>query len=584
MRLSDYVIDFLKKENLTHGFFMIGGSIGYLADSCATKGFTLYTMHHEQAAAFAAEAQAITTRGMGFATATSGPGATNLITGIASSYFASIPVIFITGQVNTFESNQGDRRQVGFQETDIISMVTGVTKYCIQIRDPTRMRYELEKSIFLAKNGRMGPVLIDLPLDMQRAEIEPERCESFTDSEEFRNLTRKKELDHKILKNIAKLIQEAQRPIVLLGHGVRLSNAEQIVLDFVTKTNMPVVVSLLGTDVFPHDNPLFYGFIGTYAERFSNLAVANSDLILVLGARLDSRQIGVQSKEFAPMAKIIHVDIDISELGASVKEHISVKSDIKVFLGHLIPFLNQPISRQDWIKHLNWLKEHHGPTKQKIGETEIDPIHAVSLLSNLAKEDEIICVDVGSNQMWFARGWKVKLGQSILTNGGMAPMGYALPAAIGASLSHNRCPVIAVIGDGGMQVNIQELQTVVRNKLPIKIVILNNNALGMLTQFQSENFGARLIGSVDGYDSPDFVKIAKAYGLAADTVSKNSQLEDKLTWLMNHKDAVLLDIRIPVSYWVLPKSRFSSPVHDMSPHLDREDLKKALKYVTDKKD
>ncbi|MDO8554722.1 MAG: thiamine pyrophosphate-binding protein [Candidatus Micrarchaeota archaeon] len=581
MKLSDYVVDFLLKENISRGFFMIGGSVGHIADSCASRGLILHTMHHEQAAAFAAEAQAIVTRGLGLAMATSGPGATNLITGIGSSYFASIPVVFITGQVNTFESNlSGKRRQVGFQETDIVSIVKTITKYAIQIQDPEMIKYELEKAIFISKHGRMGPVLIDLPFNVQKSDVDASKLNSFIGSEEYKKLSKKKELDLVILKKVADALRDAERPIILLGHGVRLSNAEENMIRFIEKTSIPVVVSLLGTDSIPNNHPLFYGFIGTYGSRSSNFALANADLILVLGARLDSRQVGVQSKKFAPMAKIIHVDIDESELGGSVTEWLSVNSDINAFLTNIFPFLHKSKDRNEWLEHLNWLKKTHLKVPQNIGKEEIDPVDAVSLLSDIAEEGNTIVVDVGSNQMWFAHGWKAKKGQNILTNGGMAPMGYALPAAIGASLSRNNCPVWVVTGDGGLQVNIQELQTVVRNKLPIKILVLNNQSLGMLTQFQTENFEGRLTGSVDGYDSPDFVKISRAYGISSEYLVEKKDLKEKISWLTNQKGAALLDVRIPITYWVLPKSRHSTSVHDMFPYLDRAEYKKALKYVT----
>ncbi len=580
MKLSDYVVDFLLKENLNQGFFMIGGSVGHIADSCASRGLTLYTMHHEQAAAFAAEAQAIITRGLGLAMATSGPGATNLVTGIGSSYFASIPVVFITGQVNTFESNlSGTKRQVGFQETDIISIVKTITKYSIQIKDPELIRYELEKSVFISKHNRAGPVLIDLPFDIQKSDIDPSKLKPFLNSEEHAILSRKKELDKIILKKVANALGDAERPIILLGHGVRLSNAEENVLKIIEKTSIPVVVSLLGTDCIYHAHPLFHGFIGTYGSRSSNFALANADLILVLGARLDSRQVGVQSKKFAPIAKIIHVDIDETELGTSVNEWLSIHADISEFTNQIFPYLDTSKERSEWLKYLDWLKKTYSKCPQNIGKDEIDPVDAISMLSDVAAEGDIVTVDVGSNQMWFAHGWKTKKRQNILTNGGMAPMGYALPAAIGASLSRNKCPVWTVTGDGGLQVNIQELQTVVRNKLPIKILVLNNRALGMLTQFQTENFEGRLTGSVDGYDAPDFVKVARAYGIASETLAKRTDLKEKIFWLANQKGAALLDVSIPLNYWVLPKSRHNKPVHDMSPHLDIIEYKKALKYV-----
>lgn len=582
MNVSDYIVEYLLKRGVTHGYFLIGGTLGWISDACYRKGLTLYTMHHEQAAAFAAESQAAVTKNIGLAMATSGPGATNLVTGIASSYFGSYPVLFLTGQVNTSESNvSGRRRQVGFQETDIVSIVKPITKYSKMVISPDNIVYELEKSVFIAMNKRMGPVLLDIPIDVAKAEINVDKSEHFIGSKEYTRLNNRTTTSISTLKKVAEELNNSKRPIILMGHGVKLSRAESNILKLIEITNIPFVTSLLGTDSIPSSHPLCFGFIGTYGQRYSNFALANADLIFVLGARLDTRQIGVQSKMFAPMAKIIHVDIDKTELGESVKEWLSIESDINDFLNKLMPNLIKADSRQEWVDYLESLKDKYGKVKQDIKAEQIDPIEAIRLLSERHREGDIITVDVGSHQMWFAQGWVSKDKQCILTNGGMAPMGCALPAAVGASLARDRCPVLVVTGDGSLQINIQEFQTLVRNKLPVKIVVLNNNALGMLTQFQEENFGGRKIGSTPagGYSSPNFVKIAKAYGLEADSVKKRSDLEEKIDWIMRQKGPSLLDIDIPVSYLVLPKSSYNRPVQDMAPFIDRDEYRKALKYI-----
>jgi acetolactate synthase-1/2/3 large subunit len=584
MNVSDYIVEYLIGRGVTHGYFLIGGTLGWISDACYRKGLTLHTMHHEQAAAFAAEAQAAITKNIGLAMATSGPGATNLITGVASSYFGSYPVLFITGQVNTSESNiSGKRRQVGFQETDIVSLVKPITKYSKKVISPNTIVYDLEKAIFIATNKRMGPTLLDIPIDVAKAEINLENIGHFIGSEEYRRLNDKTTISASILEKVVAELNNSKRPVILIGHGVKLSRAERNTKKLIEITNIPFVTSLLGTDSIPSSHPLCFGFIGTYGQRYSNFTLANADLILVLGARLDTRQIGVQSKMFAPVARIIHVDIDRTELGESVNEWLSIESDINDFLIELIPRLHsiKVNKRQEWTDYLKSLKGKYGKIKQNIEAEQIDPVEAIKLLSEKHKEGDIITVDVRSHQMWYAQGWISKSRQYILTNGGMAPMGCALPAAIGASLTRDKCPVLVVTGDGSLQINIQEFQTVVRNKLPVKIVVFNNNALGMLTQFQEENFEGRNVGSTPagGYDSPDFVKVAKAYGLAADSVKIKSDLKRKINWLMRQKGPSLLDISIPVSYLVLPKSSYNRPVQDMAPFIDRDEYKKALKYI-----
>ncbi len=583
MLVSDYLVEYFSKNGLTHGFFMIGGALGHIADACARKNFKLYTMHNEQSAAFASEGQAISTGGFGLAMATSGPGATNLITGIGSAYYASLPCIFVTGQVNTFESNlSATRRQVGFQETDIVSIVAPITKYAVKITDASLAIYEIQKAFFIASSGRKGPVLLDFPFDIQRTEISIDNVKQFIGSPEHNALCASVSLpSSKQISDVLSLLSTSKRPMVLVGHGVRVSGAKKELAEFLQKTKIPFVSSLMGTDSVPVQNSLYQGFIGTYANRNSNLALANADLVLVLGARLDSRQIGVQSSKFAPNAKIIHVDVDSNELGASINEHLSICSDAKEFLRSLNQCDIKTAMSGEWLEHLNFLKEKYSIYNQPISHDSISPSVAISVISKLASNEAIASVDVGSHQMWFAQSWNVKNGQLILTNGGMGPMGCAISTAIGAWLSSKKkTDVWAICGDGAIQVNIQDFQSIVREKIPMKIIVINNSCLGMLTQFQSENFHGRLIGSVDGYSTPDFVKVAIAYGLSAKQVSKNSDLSDALSWLNSQSGAALLDVVIPQDYKVFPKSSYSRPVHDMKPFLPESELKQALKYVS----
>ncbi|OWP57212.1 MAG: hypothetical protein B2I17_01945 [Thermoplasmatales archaeon B_DKE] len=582
MKVSDYIVRYLLNQGIEVGFFLNGGMITPIADSCYRMGLKLYTIHHEQAASFAAEAQAAVTKNLGFAMGTSGPGATNMITGIASAYFASFPVLFITGQVNTGEANTDKkRRQAGFQELDIVTIIASITKYSKYVSTSEDIAYELEKATFIAKNGRMGPVLLDIPINVQQLEMNDADARHFFGSREYEELSKKTKTDSSVLIKIANELLNAKRPVILIGHGVKLSNSQVEVLRIVDITGIPFVTSLLGTDSIPNSHQSCFDFIGTYGRRYSNFVLANADVILVLGSRLDNRQIGVQSKMFAPRAKIIHVDVDDTELGTSLTEWLSVKADIKEFADSLIPYLAKNNNLKAWIDFLISLKNKYSKEEQKVTTGAIDPIYAIELISKEYDEGAIVTVDVGANQIWFAHGWRGKKMQTILTNGGMAPMGYSLPAAIGASLSSNKHGILVITGDGGLQINIQELQTVVRNKLPIKIVVLNNNALGMITQFQTENFAGRLIGTVPngGYDSPDFVKVAEAYGIPSKSVELFDELEIAIDWLMKEESACLLDIKVPTGYFTLPKSRFTLPVHDMLPLLSREEFLQATKYA-----
>ncbi len=586
MKVSDYIVDYLAARHVQHGFFMIGGALGFLTDACARKKFRLYTMHHEQAAAFAAEGQAVATNNIGLAMATSGPGATNLITGIGSAFFDSLPVLFITGQVNTYESNtKGKGRQVGFQETDIVPIVKPITKYAVQVRKAESIVFELEKCVYLTRHGRMGPTLLDLPLDMQKAEIDEKAAAHFIGSAEHQQLEKELAVDEAKVKKVAGLVAESKRPMLFIGHGVCLSGAEKEVEQLAQKCSIPIAASLLATDAIPYNHPWYYGFLGTYGQRATNLALANTDLVVVLGARMDSRQVGVQFSNFAPGARIVHVDIDASELGAGgVREDVAIHADVKAFLKKLLPQVKAVPPREEWMAHLAWLKKTYPRVEQEVPKESIDPLEALERLSELAGAGDGISVDVGAHQMWFAQSWKVKEKQIVMTNGGMGPMGCALPTAIGLWLSGKLPKLWVVAGDGGLQVNIQEFQTLVRHHIPAKILVMNNHTLGMLTQFQSENFEGRLIGSVkeQGYDAPDFVKVAQAYGLAAERADRREDLEAKLKWLNEQKGPALLDLVVPRTYWVLPKSSYAFPVHDMKPFLTKEEMRKALKFVDER--
>ena len=348
MKLSDYVIDFLAENNVRHIFEVIGGAITHLVDSTYNrKDITCITTHHEQAAAFAAESYSRVSQNIGVSMATSGPGATNLITGIGSAFFDSIPCMYITGQVNTYEYKfDRDCRQLGFQETDIVSIVKPITKYAFMITDQNSIKYQLQKAIFLAKSGRPGPVLIDIPMDIQRAQINPKDLSDFYQSEEYNNIKDKlkKNNGHSNINLILDHIKQSERPVVLIGGGIRCSGASEELFEFIQKTRIPVVSSLMGLDAFPHNHPAFFGMIGAYGNRYSNLAVANSDLLIVLGSRLDIRQTGTKPETFATKAKIIHIDIDENELDSKVKSYLSINLDLKLFLSDINKQLNPEVN------------------------------------------------------------------------------------------------------------------------------------------------------------------------------------------------------------------------------------------------
>ncbi|MHB1347586.1 MAG: thiamine pyrophosphate-binding protein [Candidatus Humimicrobiaceae bacterium] len=572
MKISDYIIDFLFTNKINYIFEVVGGSLAHIIDSLySNKHIKTISMHHEQAAAFAAEGYSRVDGNFGVALATSGPGATNLITGIGSCYFDSIPCLFITGQVNTYELKSDKHvRQIGFQETDIVSIVKPIIKYAKLITEPQKIRYYLEKAIFIAKNGRPGPVLLDIPLDIQRKDISINEIESF----HYSIKTEDTYTFNDQIGEVLKLIQDSKRPSFLIGGGLRLSGAVKEFNDLENKLNFPVVTTLMGLDAFDHENSNFVGMIGTYGNRYANLSIANTDLIIALGTRFDTRQTGTSPDSFARSAKIIHVDIDPNELNNKIKSDVAINCDIKKFLNLIVEKLNNKNipDIKEWKEKIETYKIKY-PSFTVSKSKKINPNYFMDLLSFFIPSDSIICTDVGQVQIWSAQSLRLKGSQRFLTQGGMGAMGSALSMGIGASFSQkNKKPVIVISGDGGFQLNIQELQTVYHHNLPIKIIILNNSCYGMVRQFQQQYFDSRFQSTVIGYSAPDFIRIAEAYKITSFKISKITEIEESLKKLFSNMLPMLLEIKIDRNLQALPKLSVNRPIEDQEPLLSREEL------------
>ncbi len=572
MKLSDYVIDYLVSCGVTHIFEVCGGALAHLLDSLHGRNdISVVSMHHEMAASIAAEGYSRASENIGVAMATSGPGATNMITAIGSCFFDSIPCLFITGQVNTYEF-KFDRpiRQVGFQETDIVKIVTPLVKKAFLITDEKNIKYILGESINIARTGRKGPVLLDLPLNIQRADIDSERLEAYPE----KTILNPNKTDVSILDQIVHLVESASRPIILVGGGVRLSKAQSELMEFVDKSGIPVVTSLMGLDSFPHDHASFVGMIGTYGNRYANLAIANSDLVLALGTRLDTRQTGTMPETFARGAKIVHVDIDPYELDSKVKVSFPLHDDVRHFLSELnssnIDY--DKIKIGQWAEKIAQYKACYPAFITPDGDS-IDPNFFMSLLSDFIPDRAIICVDVGQNQMWAAQSLQLKGSQRFLTQGGMASMGSALPMAIGASFARPGQIVVVITGDGGFQLNLQELQTVYHHNLPIKIIMLNNNCYGMVRQFQEQYFESRFQSTVIGYSNPNFQDVVRAYKIPVLKIDRNNEIADALRGLFSDMRPAFIEVGIETSTKVTPKLSVNRPIEDQDPILPREELK-----------
>ena len=567
MTVADYVVSFLVQQGITDVFGYPGGMVTHLMEAFRKREGEIHAhvMYHEQAAAFAACGYAQTSRNLGVAYATSGPGATNLITGICDAYFDSLPCLFITGQVNTNEMKSAYKvRQRGFQETNIVDMVKDVTKFSVCIHDVRDIRYFLEKAYYIAKAGRPGPVLLDIPMNVLRSEIDPNELRGYTPE-------KKPDLKTDFLRTtLLKALTHAKRPVLIYGNGIKIAGVKETARDVAESLGIPVVSSMLSMDVLGK-SANYFGFCGAYGDRPANFILAKADLIISIGSRLDIRQVGAKRSAFAPQAKIIRIDIDEGEFSYPVHEdEIQIHASIFDAITSLNSLTESLPSYTQWLHVCNEIR------LSLEGQDRREPTDMVESISCHIPSDTVITTDVGQNQVWVAQAFQVKDGQEILFSGGMGAMGYSLPAAIGAYYGSGKCPVYCFAGDGGLQMNIQEMQFLVREHLPICIIVLDNDALGMIRHFQEMYFDKHYFQTKPsgGYTSPDFCKIAEAYGIEAYHVDTVKDLDPKL--LLMNDGPRLIDVKLPEDTYVVPKLRFGSPNQDQEPLIDRSLFKRLM--------
>jgi len=577
MKVSDYVVEYLVQNGIDKVFGYIGGNNAHLLDSIdKNNDIELVNSRHEQGSGFAAEGYARVTSKTGVASVTSGPGGTNLVTPISSCFLDSVPSLFIVGDINSLEHNPASKmRQIGFQDIDIVTMVKPVTKYSVFIEKLSDLRYELEKAYYLTQEGRKGPVLISIPVDFQYQEnYKPEQENSFFDSEEYHQMQQNYHMSEQDISEVIKWIGEAKRPVLLVGNGVNLANAQVELREFIDKSNIPVVHSLMGKDVIETNYLYNLGFIGRWGNRYGNLTLANSDLIMVLGSRVDTLQTGKNTKAFVKNTKVIQIDIDRHELGKRIEVDLPILGDVKLFLNKLNS-KNLDINIKTWHSKVLSYKERY-PHQYELDKHNKIGNKIVTLISNYSKENDIFTVDVGEHQMLSAQALEVKKGQRILFTGGLGSMGFALPSAIGATLgTGNRAIVIA--GDGGIQMNIQELEVIFSRKLPIKIFILNNASLYMVTMIQDSFLEGRYIATKDDYSAPNFKKIGESYGIKSYQVSEMNEIENIIKKSMKNDNPEVIEIQLlGENMTVSPLLDYSRPFEDMKPYLDRKELENQM--------
>jgi acetolactate synthase I/II/III large subunit len=565
MKVSDYIASFLYVNGIDHVFELSGGMITHILDSIHKINKTkIISMHHEQSASFAADAFGRVKGIPGVALATSGPGATNLITGIASCYFDSSPAIFITGQVNTHEQKKDRKiRQLGFQETNIIEMVRSVTKASYMITTAESIPQIFEAAFLIAIQGRPGPVIIDIPMNLQRADI------IVNEVLPVKPKTDKSNIPKDIMVEIIQSIQQSKRPLILAGRGIKASFSQKLFLDFVEKTKIPVVLSLLGLDILPYENKQRVGYIGAYGNRWANHALGDCDLLIVIGSRLDIRQTGADVISFKGDKKIYHIDCESAEINNRISGCIEILADIKdFFISSKNVFAKYTFEEKlEWNERIQKQRSEWSDTNELKDIKGINPNLFIKYLSENSDQACGYVADVGNHQMWTAQSLRLKEDQVFLTSGGMGAMGFALPASIGLSMANKNKPVVIIAGDGGFQINIQEIQTIVRNNLPIKMIVLNNKCLGMIRQFQDSYFESKYQSTFWGYSAPDFEKIAIAYGVKAHTIIDESEISGAIKKMWENKDApFLLQVMIDSHVNAYPKIAFGKPITEMEPN------------------
>ena len=592
IKVSDFVINFLSKKGVKDVFMLSGGGAMHLIDSLGRHPKMNYICnHHEQASSMAAEAYWRISGIPGVALVTTGPAGTNAITGVMCSWTDSIPMFVLSGQAkSTALIADTGLRQLGVHEADITKLVDSITKYAVTVMDPSEIEYHLEKAFFLCKSGRPGPVWIDVPLDIQGVIIDPKKNKKFNPVLEFPDISPKPSSGQ--ISQLKKWILESKRPVFLVGYGIKLASLEEDFRVFIEKMNIPVALTKNAFDFIEDAHPLLAGQVGTYGQRSGNFAIQNSDLLICLGTRLSSPVTGYEADLFARQARVVVVDIDKAEL-----EHSLIKIDLPIY-SDLPNFFNEFNSQtegttwsvyKEWRKKVShWREVFPNVTDFMRNRTDyVDPYYFYEVLSENIDASTSLVWDQGATFYCSTVAFKVKKGQKAFSNGGFTPMGYGLPAAIGACYANNLATTICVNGDGGLQLNVQELQTIRHNNLPIKIFIFNNEGYLSIKQTQQAYFDGFLVGSdpSSGVSCPDTIKLSEGYGIPSRRIHNASNIKNDIIEIMKTPGPMVIDLMIDPFQIIEPRvaskqlsdgSMRSNPLEDMSPLLDRDLLEKEM--------
>jgi acetolactate synthase-1/2/3 large subunit len=594
IKVTDYIVKRLEEYNVRHAFMITGGGAMHLNDSFgASKSIRYICNHHEQASAIGAEGYARVSGSLSVVVVTSGPGGTNTLTGVIGQWLDSVPVLYLSGQVKQETTIECCRnvglRQLGDQEINIIDIVRPVTKFAAIVQRPEDISVLLDKALFIATDGRPGPVWLDIPLDIQGALIDESSLSTYIPDDAAPGAASR---TSSRVGELVALLQKAKRPVFLAGQGIRIAGAQDAFLQLAEQLQIPVVSSFSGVDLIPSDHPLFMGRIGTIGTRSGNFALQNSDLLISIGSRNNIRQVSYNWKAFAREAVKVIVDIDDAELNKpTIVPDLAIHADAGEFVTQLSAKVSST-SLPLWTDWLKWCGERREKypfvlPKHKVSAANINPYHFIDRLSANLASDAIVVAGNGTACVALFQAGRVKKGQRMFWNSGCASMGYDLPAAIGACFAANGRDVVCLAGDGSLQMNIQEFQTIVHHNLPLKLFVLSNNGYISIRQTHQAFFAGRLTGcdQSSGVSFPDITRVAAAYGLPATVIDSHDQLDEKIAAVLATPGPVVCDIRLQHDYIFEPKlsseklpdgRMVSKPLEDLFPFLDREEFKSNL--------
>ena len=597
MRVADYVIQFYESHGVDHIFTVSGGGSIFLNDALAiAKKIQYVACHHEQAASMATESYARMRQNIGVTMVTSGPGGTNSVTGVAGSWLDHVPHITISGQVflgQTIGDHPG-LRTLGVQEINIVDIVKPITKYAVMVKTPQDIKYHLEKAVYFATHGRPGPTWVDIPADIQNATIDPSLLKGFN-PDESSSITND-DLAAQV-SEIVKLLKSSKRPLIHIGQGVRIAGAQDEFLNLVRKYKLPFVTARNANDLVDWENELYVGRPGTFAQRGANFSVQTSDLYLAVGTRLSLAQTGYNAKDYARNAKVVMVDIDQAELDKdTVQLHMKVQADAKVFLLELTRQLegSELISNRwdSWILQCQKWKQEY-PVVLPEYEFQIGSVNSyyfIDQLSDILGSNDVIVTDMGFAYQNTHQAFRVKQGQRLFTNCGLASMGWGLPAAVGACFASNKQRVVCIAGEGGFLMTIQELATIMHHKLPIKIFVLNNGGYLTIKQTQELGFDGRYMGvnSDHGLSFPDLIGVAKAHNIDSVRIQSHVSLKNQLIKIIESDGPVFCEIMMDPNQEQAPKainrrnedgSMRQTPLEDSYPFLDPQEIVRNMDVI-----